>query len=98
MSRITIFAIGIAALGATATAAEAADRCGRGWFYNGERCVQQEGPGPRYYRPRERYYEPEARRYYEPEAEPRYYEPQPETRYKETDSPPQLDSDDAAMT
>src|ERR1700737_1292430 len=45
------------------------------------------------YRPRERYYEPEARRYYEPEAEPRYYEPQPETRYYEPEPPvagPQL--------
>jgi len=93
MNRITIFAVGIAAFGAISTAAEAADGCGRGWFYNGERCVQQEGPGPRYYRPRERYYEPEARRYYEPEAEPRYYEPQPETRYYEPEPPvagPQL--------
>jgi hypothetical protein len=93
MSRITIFAIGIAALGATSTAAEAADGCGRGWFYNGERCVQQEGPGPRYYRPRERHYEQEAPRYYEPEAEPRYYEPQPEPRYYEPEAPvagPQL--------
>jgi hypothetical protein len=94
MNRITIFAVGIAALGAISTAAaEAADGCGRGWFYNGERCVQQEGPGPRYYRPRERHYEPEAPRYYEPEAEPRYYEPQPETRYYEPEPPvagPQL--------
>src|ERR1700736_1828166 len=84
MNRITILAVGIAALGAISAAAEAADGCGRGWFYNGERCAQQEGhPGPRYYGPRERYYEPEAPRYYEPEADPRYNEPQPETRYYE---------------
>ena len=83
-----ILAVGIAALGAISAAAEAADGCGRGWFYNGERCAQQEGhPGPRYYGPRERYYEPEAPRYYEPEAEPRYYEPQPETRYYEPEPP-----------
>ena len=68
MNRITILAVGIAALGAISGAAEAADGCGRGWFYNGERCAQQEGhPGPRYYGARERYYEPEAPRYYEPE-------------------------------
>jgi hypothetical protein len=36
---------GIAALVVTATVAEAADGCGRGMFYNGRRCVPQDGPG-----------------------------------------------------
>ena len=45
--------VGIAALIVTATVANAADGCGRGMFYNGRRCVPQDGPGygpPRYER------------------------------------------------
>ena len=37
--------IGIAALVAISTVSEAADGCGRGMFYNGRRCVPQDGPG-----------------------------------------------------
>ena len=37
--------IGIATLVAISTVAEAADGCGRGMFYNGRRCVPQDGPG-----------------------------------------------------
>jgi hypothetical protein len=33
MNRITILAVGIAVLGAISAAAEAADGCGRGWFF-----------------------------------------------------------------
>jgi hypothetical protein len=55
MSRIIIAAL----VAISTAAAEAADGCGRGWFYNGRRCVPQDEPGPRYYGPRPRYYEPE---------------------------------------
>jgi hypothetical protein len=37
--------IGMLASAAISTVAEAADGCGRGMFYNGRRCVPQEGPG-----------------------------------------------------
>jgi hypothetical protein len=90
MSRLTDFILGIAAFIVISTAAEAADGCGRGWFYNGQRCAPQEEPGPRYYGPRARYHEaePERRpRYYEPEPQPRYYEPEPQTRYYEPEPP-----------
>jgi hypothetical protein len=66
MNRITSCLVGIAALGVIATAADAADGCGRGMFYNGRRCVpMNEGPsvyigrdrddyrGRSYYRERE---------------------------------------------
>ena len=55
MSRIIIAAL----VAISTAAAEAADGCGRGWFYNGRRCVPQDEPGPRYLGPRPRYYEPE---------------------------------------
>jgi hypothetical protein len=59
MSRITALFVGIAALAVISTVAEAADGCGRGWYYNGRRCVPQDEPG--YYRPgpgyRRDYYE-----------------------------------------
>ncbi len=41
---ITGLLVGIAALGAVSYA-DAADGCGRGWFYNGRRCVPMDGPG-----------------------------------------------------
>jgi hypothetical protein len=44
MIRITGLLVGIAALGAVSYA-DAADGCGRGWFYNGRRCVPMDGPG-----------------------------------------------------
>jgi hypothetical protein len=62
---------GIAALAVISTVAEAADGCGRGWYYNGRRCVPQDGPGygpppgPGYGQPPGGYYEPR----------PRYSEP-----------------------
>jgi hypothetical protein len=62
MNRITALFVGIAALTVISTVAEAADGCGRGWYYNGRRCVPQDEPsyqpqyrGPQYepgYRPR----------------------------------------------
>src|SRR5437588_8208765 len=62
MSRTTALFVGIAALTVISTVAEAADGCGRGWYYNGRRCVPQDEPsyppqyrGPQYepgYRPR----------------------------------------------
>jgi hypothetical protein len=45
MSRITALFVGIAALTVVSTVAEAADGCGRGWYYNGRRCVPQDEPG-----------------------------------------------------
>jgi hypothetical protein len=75
MSRIYL---GIAAFVIISSVAEAADGCGRGWFYDGRRCVPQDESGPRYYEPRPRYYEREQqRRYHEPEPQARYYEPEP---------------------
>jgi hypothetical protein len=43
MSRILLAAV--AALAVISTVAEAADGCGRGMYYNGRRCVPQDGPG-----------------------------------------------------
>jgi hypothetical protein len=61
MSRITALLIGIAALTVMATIAKAADGCGRGWYYNGRRCVPMDEP--RYFRPKYRgdYYGPQSR-------------------------------------
>ena len=42
--------IGIATLAFISTVAEAADGCGRGMYYNGRRCVPQDGYGPPYQR------------------------------------------------
>ena len=79
MNRITALFFGIAALTVIATVAEAADGCGRGWYYNGRRCVPQD----------ERGYRPEYRRGYEDRGpgirldlggrrdEPRYSAPNP---------------------
>jgi hypothetical protein len=65
-----ILFVGIAALTAISTVAEARDGCGRGWYYDGRRCVPQDEPG--YGGPPQRYYGPPPR-YSEPP--PRYYEP-----------------------
>jgi hypothetical protein len=51
MSRITALFVGTAALAVISTVAEAADGCGRGWYYNGRRCVPQDEPS---YRPQYR--------------------------------------------
>jgi hypothetical protein len=53
MNRITSCLVGIAALGVIATAADAADGCGRGMFYNGRRCVPM-NVGPSVYIGRDR--------------------------------------------
>jgi hypothetical protein len=37
--------VAISALVFISTIVEAADGCGRGWYYNGRRCVPQDGPG-----------------------------------------------------
>jgi hypothetical protein len=57
MSRITALFVGIAGLtlvstSLVSTVAEARDGCGRGMYYNGRRCVPEDGPGygPRYQR------------------------------------------------
>jgi hypothetical protein len=52
MTRITALLVGIAALTVIATVAEAEDGCGRGWYYNGRRCVPMDAPGygPQYRR------------------------------------------------
>jgi hypothetical protein len=54
---MTALFVGIAVLATTSVVAEAADGCGRGWYYNGRRCVPQDESG--YYRPgyRRDYYE-----------------------------------------
>jgi hypothetical protein len=64
MVRSMSLLIGIAALGAIATAADARDGCGRGLYYNGYRCV----PEPYYYGPPDRYYAP-PQRFYGPPVE-----------------------------
>ena len=59
--------IGILALATISTVAEAADGCGRGMFYNGRRCVPQDGYGPP---PNQRGYgEPRYERGYGPPVE-----------------------------
>ena len=50
MSRITALLVGIAGLTFVSTSlvsaiAEARDGCGRGFYYNGRRCVPQYDPG-----------------------------------------------------
>ena len=45
MGRIVGLFVGITALFVISTIAEAADGCGRGRFYDGRRCVSQDGPG-----------------------------------------------------
>src|SRR6266540_2648478 len=44
MSRITALFVGVAALTVISTVAEAEDGCGRGWYYNGRRCVPMDAP------------------------------------------------------
>ena len=48
MRRVIALFAGVAALTVISTVAQAADGCGRGWYYNGRRCVPQDEPG--YYR------------------------------------------------
>jgi hypothetical protein len=70
MSRMSALLVGVAALTALSTIAEAADGCGRGWYYNGRRCVPMDEP--RYFRPQYRgdYYGPQYRGdYYGPPVE-----------------------------
>src|SRR5438046_4025630 len=50
MSRMTALVVAVAALTIVCTVAEAADGCGRGWYYNGRRCVPQDEPGYGYRR------------------------------------------------
>jgi hypothetical protein len=42
------FLEGAATFTVVSTVAEAADGCGRGWYYNGRRCVPMDEPGYRY--------------------------------------------------
>jgi hypothetical protein len=39
------FLEGAATFTVVSTVAEAADGCGRGWYYNGRRCVPMDEPG-----------------------------------------------------
>ena len=48
MHRTLLF--GVAALGLLSVPADARDGCGRGWFYHGVACVQEEGGYHRGYR------------------------------------------------
>jgi hypothetical protein len=68
MRAILMTAVAAVALGSLSSAAEARDGCGRGWFYNGSACVQEEGQSYS----RQPYYEP-------PPAYPQspYYAPEP---------------------
>jgi hypothetical protein len=83
MSRITALFVGVVALTSViSTVAEAADGCGRGWYYNGRRCVPQDEPG--YYAPRYRddygppaVYGPQLRLDLGRRDEPRYSPPNP---------------------
>lgn len=72
MSRFAVF-LACAATAVAVSSAEARDNCGRGWFFNGVACVQQEGgyapqqgygyrPEPRYYQEQPRY--DDGQRYY----------------------------------
>ena len=79
MRPVTGLLAAIATLSVISTVVEAADGCGRGWYYNGRRCVPQDGPygyGPPPYAPPSRYYGPPAG-YYEPPPPAGYYAPPP---------------------
>jgi hypothetical protein len=77
MNRITALFVGIAALTAISTVAEAEDGCGRGWYYNGRRCVPMDAPMYRrdYGPPVERGYGPPVERGYGPPVERGYGPP-----------------------
>jgi hypothetical protein len=45
MSRMTALLLGVIVLTTLSTIAEALDGCGRGWYYNGRRCVPMDEPG-----------------------------------------------------
>src|SRR5262245_16203146 len=76
MKPMTSLFAAVAALSVISTVVEAADGCGRGWYYNGRRCVPQDepygyGPPPRGdYGPPARYYGPPAGYYAPPPAGP----------------------------
>jgi len=55
MKPIFVACLGVAALAVSSSASQAAGGCGRGWYYDGYRCVPMSGPGmagpgPGYYR------------------------------------------------
>lgn len=66
MIRAAAWFLGLAAMVAASSLAEARDGCGQGWFFNGRACVQI-GAGPRYYNdppiyvPEREYYRPRVR-------------------------------------
>ena len=66
MKRSLSLVLGLAALAMAAPQADARDGCGRGWFYNGRACVQEES-GPRFYSDRQ-IYVPERPHYYRERA------------------------------
>jgi len=82
MKVVTGLFAAIAALSVISTFVEAADGCGRGLYYNGQRCVPQDGPGYGY-GPPSRNYGPPAGYYEAPPRidlggrrnEPRYVPP-----------------------
>ena len=83
--QLTCLFLGIAALALIATTADARDGCGRGWYYNGFRCVPERdrfGPppdrGPFFMfdfddRNEPRYFRPSLRRYPRNNGCPRGY-------------------------
>ena len=71
MKRSLSLLLGLAALATAASQADARDGCGRGWFYNGRACVQEEA-GPRYFNDAP-VYAPERNYYYR--SAPRGYGP-----------------------
>ena len=79
MRRTTALLVGVAALTAISTVAKAEDGCGRGWYYNGRRCVPQDEPNYRREYRRD-YYEdrgPQLRLNLGRRDEPRYSPPNP---------------------
>jgi hypothetical protein len=76
MKPVTGLFAALSALSVISTVVEAADGCGRGWYFNGRRCVPQEGPpgyGPPPPGPPGRYYGPPAGNYGAPPPPGAYY-------------------------
>jgi hypothetical protein len=77
MCRIIALLVGVAALTAISTVAEAEDGCGRDWYYNGRQCVPETEPG--YYYPPP---PPPPDYYPPPPPPPAYYLPPPDYDYE----------------
>jgi hypothetical protein len=88
MHRTLLF--GVAAVALLSSPADARDGCGRGWFFNGVACVQQEGGYHSGYREE---HQPGYRQEYQPgyrgeySGGPRYYRPSAPNFYGDTVRP-----------